>query len=218
MNYGIKIKDRSEVLVGCVGDLLPRLLPDRRVVVVSDTNIDRHYHSLVNRFDHVLIGLGETSKTLLTADAVYRKFIDLGVDRSTFILAVGGGIVTDVAGFVASTYMRGLDFGFISTSLLGQVDASVGGKNGVNVEGYKNMVGTFCQPRFVICDVNMLRTLPEREFRTGLAEIIKAGVIADSELFAMLEQCDFASLPKDTELLGKKIGRASCRERVCQYV
>ena len=95
MNYGIKIKDRSEVLVGCVGDLLPRLLPDRRVVVVSDTNIDRHYHSLVNRFDHVLIGLGETSKTLLTADAVYRKFIDLGVDRSTFILAVGGGIVTE---------------------------------------------------------------------------------------------------------------------------
>ncbi len=208
MNYGIKIKDRSEVLVGCVGDLLPRLLPDRRVVVVSDTNIDRHYHSLVNRFDHVLIGLGETSKTLLTADAVYRKFIELGVDRSTFILAVGGGIVTDVAGFVASTYMRGLDFGFISTSLLGQVDASVGGKNGVNVEGYKNMVGTFCQPRFVICDVNMLRTLPEREFRTGLAEIIKAGVIADSELFAMLEQCDFASLPKDTELLGKIVYRA----------
>jgi len=164
--------------------------------------------SLVNRFDHVLIGLGETSKTLLTADAVYRKFIELGVDRSTFILAVGGGIVTDVAGFVASTYMRGLDFGFISTSLLGQVDASVGGKNGVNVEGYKNMVGTFCQPRFVICDVNMLRTLPEREFRTGLAEIIKAGVIADSELFAMLEQCDFASLPKDTELLGKIVYRA----------
>lgn len=208
MNYGIKIKDRSEVLIGCVGDLLPRLLPDRRVVVVSDTNIDRHYHSLVNRFDHVLIGLGETSKTLLTADAVYRKFIELGVDRSTFILAVGGGIVTDVAGFVASTYMRGLDFGFISTSLLGQVDASVGGKNGVNVEGYKNMVGTFCQPRFVICDVNMLRTLPEREFRTGLAEIIKAGVIADSELFDMLEQCDFADLPKDSELLGKIVFRA----------
>ncbi len=208
MNYGIKIKDRSEVLIGCVGDLLPRLLPDRRVVVVSDTNIDRHYHSLVNRFDHVLIGLGETSKTLLTADAVYRKFIELGVDRSTFILAVGGGIVTDVAGFVASTYMRGLDFGFISTSLLGQVDASVGGKNGVNVEGYKNMVGMFCQPRFVICDVNMLRTLPEREFRTGLAEIIKAGVIADSELFDMLEQCDFADLPKDSELLGKIVFRA----------
>lgn len=208
MNYGIKIKDRSEVLIGCVGDLLPRLLPDRRVVVVSDTNIDRHYHSLVNRFDHVLIGLGETSKTLITADAVYRKFIELGVDRSTFILAVGGGIVTDVAGFVASTYMRGLDFGFISTSLLGQVDASVGGKNGVNVEGYKNMVGTFCQPRFVICDVNMLRTLPEREFRTGLAEIIKAGVIADSELFDMLEQCDFADLPKDSELLGKIVFRA----------
>lgn len=208
MNYGVKIKDRSQVVVGCVDDLLPRLLPDRRVVVVSDTNIDRHYHGLINRYDHVLIGLGETSKTLLTVDAVYRKFIELGVDRSTFILAVGGGIVTDVAGFAAATYMRGLDFGFISTSLLGQVDASVGGKNGVNVEGYKNMAGTFCQPRFVICDVNMLRTLPEREFRTGLAETIKAGVIADSGLFGMLEQCDLGGLQRNTELLNEIVYRA----------
>lgn len=208
MDYDIKIKDRSRIIVGCVGDLLPRLLPDCRVVVVADTNIDRHYHSLVNRFDHVLIGLGETSKTLLTVDTIYRKFIELGVDRSTFILGIGGGIVTDVAGFAAATYMRGLDFGFISTSLLGQVDASVGGKNGVNVEGYKNMVGTFSQPRFVICDVSMLRTLPKREFRAGLAEIIKSGVIADGELFGMLERCDFATLPNDPELLGSIVYRA----------
>ena len=179
MDYSIKIKDSSEVIVGSVGELLPRLLPDKRVVVISDTNIDRHYHTLVNRYEHVLIGLGEASKTLVTADAIYKKFISMGVDRSTFVLAIGGGIVTDVAGFVASTYMRGVEFGFVSTSLLGQVDASVGGKNGVNVDGYKNMVGTFTQPRFVICDVGMLRTLPEREVRTGMAEIIKAGIIAD---------------------------------------
>ena len=208
MNYGIKIKDRSEVLVGCVGDLLPRLLPDRRVVVVSDTNIDRHYHSLVNRFDHVLIRLGETSKTLLTADAVYRKFIDLGVDRSTFILAVGGGIVTDVAGFAASTYMRGVDFGFVSTTLLGQVDASVGGKNGVNVDGYKNMAGTFTQPQFVICDPALLATLPDREFRAGLAEAVKAAVIADEELFARLEASTFEELRRNTDLLSDVISAA----------
>ncbi len=208
MDYSIKIKDRSEVVIGSAGDLLPRLLPDKRVVVVSDTNIDRHYHSLVNRYDHVLIGLGEASKTLVTADAIYKKFIAMGVDRSTFVLAIGGGIVTDVAGFVASTYMRGVEFGFVSTSLLGQVDASVGGKNGVNVDGYKNMVGTFTQPRFVVCDVNMLRTLPERELRTGMAEMIKAGIIADGELFSILERTPLAELAKNPEMLGEVVYRA----------
>lgn len=208
MDYSIKIKDSSEVIVGSVSELLPRLLPDKRVVVVSDTNIDRHYHTLVNRYEHVLIGLGEASKTLVTADAIYKKFISMGVDRSTFVLAIGGGIVTDVAGFVASTYMRGVEFGFVSTSLLGQVDASVGGKNGVNVDGYKNMVGTFTQPRFVICDVGMLRTLPEREVRTGMAEVIKAGIIADEKLFSKLELTPLAELTKNPDLLGEVVYRA----------
>lgn len=208
MDYSIKIKDSSEVIVGSVSELLPRLLPDKRVVVVSDTNIDRHYHTLVNRYEHVLIGLGEASKTLVTADAIYKKFISMGIDRSTFVLAIGGGIVTDVAGFVASTYMRGVEFGFVSTSLLGQVDASVGGKNGVNVDGYKNMVGTFTQPRFVICDVGMLRTLPEREVRTGMAEVIKAGIIADEELFSKLELTPLAELTKNPDLLAEVVYRA----------
>lgn len=208
MNFDINIKERSRVVVGSVGEWLPRLLPQKRVVVVSDTNIDRHYHSLIEPYDHVLIGLGESSKTMLTLDAIYRRFIELGVDRSCFVLAVGGGIVTDIAGFAASTFMRGLEFGFISTSLLGQVDASVGGKNGVNVDGYKNMVGTFTQPKFVICDVTLLRTLSPREFRTGLAEIIKAAVIADEELFEMLERIDFTTLQRDTEPLSELVYRA----------
>ena len=208
MNFDINIKDRSRVVVGSVGEWLPRLLPQKRVIVVSDTNIDRHYHSLIEPYDHVLIGLGETSKTLRTLDVIYRRFIELGVDRLCFVLAVGGGIVTDVAGFAASTFMRGVEFGFISTSLLGQVDASVGGKNGVNVDGYKNMVGTFTQPRFVVCDVNLLRTLSAREFRTGLAEIIKAGVIGDATLFEMLEQADFSTLQRDSDTLREMVYRA----------
>ncbi len=208
MNYEINIKDRSRVVVGDVGVELERLLPPRRIVVVSDANIDRYYPSLIGRYDHILIGQGETNKTLLTLDLIYRRLIELKVDRSTFILAIGGGIVTDVAGFAASTYMRGLEFGFISTTLLGQVDASVGGKNGVNVDGYKNMVGTFTQPRFVICDVDMLRTLPQREFRTGLAEVIKSAVIADSELFERLEGADFDTLKEDKSLLQQIVYRA----------
>ena len=208
MDFSIKVKDYSEVYVGGVAELLPRLLPDKRVIVISDTNIDRYYHSLLEPFDHILIGLGESSKTLLTVDTIYRRLIELGADRSTFILGVGGGIVTDIAGFVAATYMRGIEFGFVSTTLLGQVDASVGGKNGVNVDGYKNMVGTFRQPRFVVCDVNLLRTLPAREFRSGLAEIIKSGIIADKELFEMLEAADFATLQRDTALLQQIVYRA----------
>lgn len=208
MDFSIQIKNYSQVVVGDVAEWLPRLLPQKRVVVISDTNIDRYYHPMLEQFDHILIGLGESSKTLLTADTIYRRFIELGVDRSTFVLGIGGGIVTDIAGFVAATYMRGLEFGFISTSLLGQVDASVGGKNGVNVDGYKNMVGTFRQPKFVICDVNLLRTLPKREFRTGLAEIIKSAIIADKGLFDLLENADFGTLQRNTELLQQIVYRA----------
>ena len=208
MKYTIDIKDCSKVVVGNVVELLPQLLPDKRVIVISDTNIDRHYHSLIAQYDHILIGLGEASKTLHTLDMIYRHLIELEADRSTFLLGVGGGIVTDITGFVASTYMRGVEFGFVSTSLLGQVDASVGGKNGVNMDGYKNMIGTFKQPKFVVCDVTMLSSLPQREFRTGLAEIIKSGIIADRELFEMLEECDFSTLAACEELLSEIVYKA----------
>lgn len=208
MKHIIEIKGRSRVVVGLLAEVLPQLLPAKRVIVITDSNIDRHYHSFVEQYEHIIIGLGETSKTLHTLDVIYRRLIEMGADRSTFILGIGGGIVTDIAGFAASTYMRGVEFGFVSTTLLGQVDASVGGKNGVNMDGYKNMVGTFNQPSFVVCDVDMLRTLPKREFRTGLAEIIKAGIIADATLFEQLEGCDFDSLLNNHELLGEIVYRA----------
>ena len=141
------VRQQSEIYIGPTSDILPGVLPGGRVVVVSDATIDRLYHPMLAPYDTVLIGLGESIKTLQTVESIYRRFIELGVDRSTFVLGIGGGIVTDVAGFAAATYMRGLDFGFVSTTLLGQVDASVGGKNGVNVDGYKNMAGTFSQPQ-----------------------------------------------------------------------
>ena len=217
MNYEINIKDRSRVVVGDVGVELERLLPDRRVVVVSDTNLDRYYPSLIGRYDHILIGQGETSKTLLTLDTIYRRFIELGVDRSTFILAIGGGIVTDVAGFAASTYMRGVEFGFISTTLLGQVDASIGGKNGVNVGGYKNMVGTFSHPRFVISDVEMLRTLPLRELRAGMAEAVKSAIVGDAELFDYIEVHASEAIYTDTEALQHIVLRSvAVKSRIVQ--
>ena len=187
------VRQQSEIYIGPTADILPGVLPGGRVVVVSDATIDRLYHPMLAPYDTVLIGLGESIKTLQTVESIYRRFIELGVDRSTFVLGIGGGIVTDVAGFVAATYMRGLDFGFVSTTLLGQVDASVGGKNGVNVDGYKNMAG--------ICDPGMLRTLSDREFRAGLAEVVKAAIIADADLFARIEATTFDDLRSDTDLL-----------------
>ena len=202
------VRSRSGIYIGPVKDILSGVLPEGRVVVVSDATIDRLYHPLLEKYDTVLIGLGESVKTLQTVETIYRRFIELGVDRSTFVLAVGGGIVTDVAGFAASTYMRGLKFGFVSTTLLGQVDASVGGKNGVNVDGYKNMAGTFTQPQFVICDPGLLRTLPDREFRAGLAEVVKAAIIADADLFERIEGTTFEALRADTDLLTDAVSAA----------
>lgn len=199
----------SQVVIGDVIHSLSGYLPEgRRVVVITDANVHRRFKDIINNYDYFLIGMGETGKTLSTVEKLYGQLLELGADRSTFILGFGGGIVTDVTGFVASTYMRGTRFGFVASTLLAQVDASVGGKNGVNFEGYKNMIGTFNQPDFVLCDTALLRTLPEREFQAGLAEIIKAGLIADPALFVLFEQHALEDFRKDHELLREAITRA----------
>ena len=208
MTKEIDVTGGSRVYIGCAEELLQQLLPAKRVIVISDSNIDRTHHTLVVPYEHILIGQGEQAKSLTTLEEVYKRLIELGADRSTFILGIGGGIVTDIAGFVASTYMRGVEFGFVTTTLLGAVDASVGGKNGVNIGGFKNMVGVFSQPRFVVCDASLLTTLPQREFRAGLAEVIKTAILGDEELFERLEQTSFEELRQNDELLSEIIIRS----------
>ena len=183
-------------------------MPKSRVIVITDVNIDRLYPDLVHRYDHIIIGSGEAIKSLQTIEMIYSRLMAMGADRSTFLLGIGGGIVTDITGFVAATYMRGVEFGFVSTSLLGQVDASVGGKNGVNVGGYKNMVGTFLQPRFVVSDVEMLRTLPRREFRAGMAEAVKSAIVGDAELFEFIERYADDKLYTDVVALQNIVSRS----------
>ena len=209
MTKVIEITNKSRVYIGNSEELLHELLPKKRVIIISDSNIDRTHNNLVQSYEHIFIGQGEQAKSLTTLDEIYRKLIELGADRSTFILGIGGGIVTDVAGFVASTYMRGVEFGFITTTLLGAVDASIGGKNGVNIGGFKNMVGTFSQPKFIICDVSLLHTLPAREFRAGLAEVIKTAILGDAELFNILEQSSFEQLRQEDDLLQNIIARSA---------
>ena len=205
MKPTLSVRRSSDIYIGAAAELLPVLLPAGRVVVVTDAAVDRSHAALTAPYEKILIGAGEACKTLQTVEQIHRRLIELGADRHTFVLAVGGGIVTDTAGFAAATYMRGVPFGFVSTTLLGQVDASVGGKNGVNVGGYKNMAGTFTQPRFVVCDPSLLATLPAREFRAGLAEAVKAAVIGDAALFGRLEAATFEALRSDAALLGSVV-------------
>lgn len=208
MGKQIEVIGGSCVYMGSAKELLERILPNKRVIVISDANIDRTHRDLIAPYEHILIGVGEQVKSFTTLEEVYRRLIKMGADRSIFILGVGGGVVTDIAGFVASTYMRGVEFGFITTTLLGSVDASVGGKNGVNVGGFKNMVGVFSQPRFVICDTSLLHSLSDREFKAGLAEVIKTAILGDAELFEILENTSFKELRKDDALLEDIITRA----------
>lgn len=177
----------TELFYGCTTAILEEVLPNGRVIVITDENVNRLYPDLVHRYEYVVIGSGEHIKNLDTVAHIYDQLMAMGADRSTFLLGIGGGIVTDITGFVASTYMRGVKFGFVSTTLLGQVDASVGGKNGVNVADYKNMVGTITQPQFVVSDVTLLATLPERELRAGFAEVVKSAIVGDGELFDYIE-------------------------------
>ena len=163
-------------------------LPDCKTIIITDENVKKHYSDDFPDFPVITISMGESIKTLATVKSIYRQLIDLECDRQTFILAIGGGIVCDIAGFVASTFQRGLRFGFVSTSLLSQVDASVGGKNGVNFDSFKNMVGVFMQPEFVICDIKLLNTLPKEEIANGFAEIVKHALIEDSLLFGFIEE------------------------------
>ncbi len=158
-----------------------------RVIAITDTNVRRLHGGLLGDTETIEIGTGEGIKNLETVSLIYEELLALEADRSAYIVGFGGGIVCDIAGFAASTYMRGLRFGFAPTTLLAQVDASIGGKNGVNLKGYKNIVGLIRQPRFCLCDFSLLGTLPEAEMRNGFAEIVKSAAIGDAQLFAYLE-------------------------------
>jgi len=176
-------------------------LPDVKTIIITDKNVKRYYSGIFPDFPIITISMGESIKTLATVESIYRQLIELKADRQTFILAIGGGIVCDIAGFAASTFQRGLRFGFVSTSLLSQVDASVGGKNGVNFDSFKNMVGVFMQPEFVICDIKLLDTLPKEEIANGFAEIVKHALIEDYTMFEFIEQNKAKALSLDTKVI-----------------
>jgi 3-dehydroquinate synthase len=148
---------------------------------------------------------GERSKTFATVEQLAERMASKGADRNAAVIAFGGGVAGDLAGLLASTYMRGVQFFQIPTTLLAQVDAAIGGKTGVNLRSGKNMLGTFHQPRAVISDPELLATLPDREFRAGLFEVIKSGVIRDRKLFQVLEEDREKLLARDAQVLERAI-------------
>ena len=187
---------------------LARYLPARPPIIITDENVAARYADQFPSGHVITIGTGEGIKTLDTVQRIYAELVALEADRSCCIVGVGGGIVCDITGFVASTYLRGVPFGFVATTLLAQVDASVGGKNGVNFAGYKNMVGTFNQPEFVLCDLELLRTLPEAQLQCGFAEIVKHAAIADAAMFADLEKNAQRALDLDRQVIEDLVYRS----------
>ena len=187
-----------------------------QVLLVSNAVVAEHYLDRVRArlpadraVDVVLIGDGERFKTLDTYASILDSLIAKRHSRATTIVALGGGVVGDVAGFAAATYQRGVGLVQIPTTLLAQVDSSVGGKTAVNHATGKNLIGAFYQPRAVIADVDVLATLPEREYRAGLAEVVKYGVIADAHFFAWLERSMDALLRREAASLIEAV-RRSC--------
>lgn len=170
--------------LACAAELLT--LVQKRAVIVTNTTLAALYAETLGRYlpDAALITIpdGEQYKTLDTVAGLYADFVAAGLDRNGLVIAFGGGVVGDAAGFAAATYMRGVDFVQIPTSLLAMVDSSVGGKVGVDLPQGKNLVGAFKQPSFVLIDPDVLQTLPQREWRCGMAEVIKHGLLADGGL------------------------------------
>jgi 3-dehydroquinate synthase len=188
------------------GTLLAELLPQSsRIFVVTVSPVRRRWGTKLVRsltsagFKPQLIQMpdGETAKELRTIEKLAEKLVRLGADRKAVFIAFGGGVVGDVTGLLASLYMRGVELVQIPTTVLAQVDASVGGKTGVNLGAGKNLLGTFHQPRTVLIDPNVLRTLPNREFRAGLYEALKCGIIGDLDLFLRFEQNRAKILKRD---------------------
>lgn len=204
------------LLAGAAGFFRERV-PAKHAVIITDSGVTVHAEQVAAaltadqlRCDVLCVPAGEASKSLAQAERLWNELVALKADRTTAIVAVGGGVVGDLAGFVAASFARGLDFIQIPTTLLAQVDSSVGGKTGVNLPAAKNIVGAFWQPRGVLIDLDVLATLPEREYRSGLAEVVKYGVILDPVFFEYLEQHADGLAARDAVALEHVIAR-SCR-------
>lgn len=204
-------------LLKVLGSLIPKEMEGAKVAVVTNPTVNALFGSPVEEGLRetgcepviLLVPDSETAKSLQEAERLWEELVKAGLDRTSFVVALGGGVVGDLAGFVAATYMRGIGFVNIPTTLLAQVDSAIGGKTGVDLPAGKNLVGAFHQPRLVVSDTDTLKTLPDREFRSGLAEVVKYGLIMDRAFFDFLE-CNVQKLKdRDEQTITQVVARCS---------
>ncbi len=186
---------------------LKKIVPQKTTVIVTDEHVFAAHKKLFKGWQTIVLKAGEEYKVQSTVDGIIEKLLDMHADRTWTLLGVGGGVVTDLTGYAASVFLRGISFGFVPTTVLAMVDAAIGGKNGIDVGVYKNMVGTINQPRFLLYDVALLKTLPDNEWRNGFAEIIKHGAIMDGAMFKELEKKTIDFYRKNKAALQRLIQR-----------
>ncbi len=183
------------------------LTDKEKTIIITDENIFAKQSQVFTGRKKIVLKAGEPYKNQKAVDEVINQLIELNADRQSFIIGVGGGVVTDIAGYAASVYMRGIKFAFVPTSILGMVDASIGGKNGVDVGVYKNLVGVIRHPEFLLYDFSFLETLPDVEWINGFAEIIKHACIKDEKMFNLLEGKSLKDFQSSKEDIGNLIER-----------
>ena len=207
-------------LIDALGALIKPVLRRYRVVVITDENVDAYYGERVKKacetagisHDAIVLPAGEATKSFDQYNALMNQLLALGVERSDTLIALGGGVIGDLTGFAAATLRRGVNFIQVPTSLLAQVDSSVGGKTGINTSYGKNLVGAFYQPSMVVADLTTLDTLSKRELLAGYAEVVKYGLINDFEFFEWLEKNGTRLLNGDRACQAKAVA-TSCREK-----
>ncbi len=180
-----------------------KLISPHTYIIISDKNIFKTYPTIFKDCKYILIDDGEENKILATIEAIISKLIEFGVDRNSYIIGIGGGMVCDITGFVAHIYMRGTRFGLIPTTLLSQIDASIGGKNGINFSDNKNFIGSFDNPDFIISDLKFIDTISEEQFKSGLGEIIKYALIGNKEILSILQDNTDCILNHNKTCLGQ---------------
>ena len=188
-------------------DHLQKIVDKEKVVLITDEHVFSSHQKKFKGWNTIVLKPGEAYKVQQTVDMIIDQLIEMGADRKTILVGVGGGVITDITGYVAGIFMRGIDVGYVPTSLLAMVDAAIGGKNGIDVGVYKNMVGLIRQPSFLLYDYSFLKTLPVAEWQNGFAEIIKHACVKDAAMFKELQQHRLSDYKKDVSLLKKLIER-----------
>ena len=200
----MKLKCKQTIITIGRGELnvsINHLFDHPSSIYLIDANVADLYPQLVKGLKHIVIPSGELSKSLTEVEKVILQLLEMGADRSSMLVGIGGGVTCDLTGFVASTFMRGIPFGFVPTTLLAQVDAAIGGKNGVNIGPYKNTIGTINQPSFIWVNVNFIRTLPRQELISGMAEVVKHACIGSHSYFEFLEESYQRILDVELEII-----------------